>query len=156
MKEEVYFRRALIFHCRDKPGSTEAEELLFQIVYEELPGFDLDDMKIHHHCFNGGLDLYRKWSRYIPHMKFGITAILLREERHPELEAVVDLMQLEEILLETDSPHLIAPVHGRGHNTPYGLVEVARRVAELKNYTIDEVLRVTSATAMCIYGLKLK
>ena len=100
-------------------------------------------MKIHHHCFNGGITQQRNWLACFPRMMFGFTAILLHQDCHPELEKVVD-----QILLETDLPYTTAPVHSKcNYNTPYGLEEVARRVAQLKDITMKEVLQVTSKKA---------
>ena len=82
--------------------------------------------------------------------------MLLRKGRNPELEAAVEYLDLEQILLETDSPHLTPPVHGScAFNTPYGLEEVARCVAQLKDTTIEAVLTTTRKNAADLYGLKV-
>ena len=74
---------------------------------------------------------------------------------HPELEKVVQHLELDQILLETDSPYITVPVHSKcNYNTPYGLEEVARQVVQLKDITVKEVLQVTSKNAKDLYGLK--
>ena len=86
---------------------------------------------------------------------FGFTAILLRQDRHPELEKVVQHLELDQILLEMDSPYITAPVYSKcNYNTPYGLEEVAHWVAQLKDTTMKEVLQVTIQNAKDLYGLK--
>ena len=76
VKEEL-FSKVLVFHCRDKKGSTKASETCLKIFGEELPTFDRDVMKIHHHCFNGGVTQLCNWLACFPRMMFGFTALLL-------------------------------------------------------------------------------
>lgn len=60
---------------------------------------------------------------------------------------------LEQIMLETDAPYL-APVPHRGKRCESAMMlETARRVAELKGISIEEVSAVTSATARRFFRL---
>ena len=68
--------------------------------------------------------------------------------RHPELENVVKTLSMSKILLEMDSPHLLAPVHQwEKYNTPYALVAVAERMAKLKDMPLREVLSASTFNA---------
>lgn len=59
---------------------------------------------------------------------------------------------LEHLVLETDAPYL-APVPKRGkRNEPAYLAYVADKIAEVKQLTKEEVIRVTSANAAKIFG----
>ena len=87
---------------------------------------------------------------------FGFTAVLLQEVRHRELEEVVRTLPMSKILLETDSSHLLAPVHQQEkYNMPYGLVAVAERVAELKDIPLREVLSASTFNAQKLYNIVL-
>jgi len=67
--------------------------------------------------------------------------------------AVVRSVPLEHLLLETDAPDL-APVPYRGSpNEPAFLVEIARKVAEIKGVSLEEVARTTTATAHHLFKL---
>lgn len=65
---------------------------------------------------------------------------------------VVKRLSLEHILLETDSPDMTPePYRGRD-NEPAFLVEIARKVAEIKGMDVEEVGAVTSRNAERIFG----
>jgi TatD DNase family protein len=67
---------------------------------------------------------------------------------------VVRQLPLERLLLETDAPDM-APEPYRGQdNEPAFLVEVARKVANIKRVSIAEVAAVTTANAERLFRLK--
>lgn len=67
------------------------------------------------------------------------------------LDCVVSELPIEGIILETDSPYL-APVPHRGkRNEPAYLWLTAKRIAQLKNMSVDEVIRITSFNAMQLF-----
>ena len=70
VKEEL-FSKVMVIHCRDKKGSTEASETCLKVFGEELPTFDRDVLKIHHHCFNGRITQLRNWLACFPRMILG-------------------------------------------------------------------------------------
>ena len=146
--------KVLVIHSRDFNDSTDAQALCLAIIKNVLKD-DLAHAKIHRHCFNGSVREMEQWQSTFPKVKFGFTGLLLRPERHGELDTVVEKLPLDQILLETDSPHLIAPEHeGCRFNTPYGAAAVAQRIADLKNIPVREVVRTTTATARRFYCLR--
>ena len=63
------------------------------------------------------------------------------------LKDVVLNIDLKYLLLETDSPYL-APEPYRGtKNEPYNIIYVAKKIAEIKNISLDDVLKVTTENA---------
>ena len=66
--------------------------------------------QVHKHCFNGGLKGRDLRLQRFPEIMFGLTAIFLQEGSHPELDEVKTL-PMSRILLEMESPHLLAPIH---------------------------------------------
>lgn len=71
-----------------------------------------------------------------------------------KLKEVVEYAPLDRILLETDCPYL-APVPYRGkRNDSTKLKYVVDAIAEIKNITKEEVMEVTFANALKMYGIK--
>ncbi len=70
-----------------------------------------------------------------------------------KLREAVEILPLDKILLETDSPYL-APEPHRGHrNSSLYLPLVVEAIAEIKNVTTEEVIRITEENAKNMYRI---
>ncbi len=70
-----------------------------------------------------------------------------------DLEEAITNIPLDRILLETDAPYL-APVPYRGkRNEPLYVEFVARRIAEIKNMSFEEVANQTTKNAEKLFGI---
>jgi len=73
--------------------------------------------------------------------------------KNSTLGAVVKDIPLTKLLLETDSPYLTpAPFRGRRNESSY-LIYIARRIAEIKQITIEEVALSTTTNAKTLFNL---
>ena len=71
-----------------------------------------------------------------------------------ELREVVNLVPLNKILIETDSPYL-APTPYRGKpNEPSYLVHVCNKVASIKNLPVEDIMNNTSSNFLNLFNLK--
>ncbi|MBO4800865.1 MAG: TatD family hydrolase [Bacteroidaceae bacterium] len=98
------------------------------------------------HCFAGTADEAEELLRF-DGFCLGIGGVVtFKKSSLPEtLRAVVPLTR---IVLETDSPYL-APVPHRGkRNESAYVLEVAHRVAEIYNVSVDEVTQITTQNAL--------
>lgn len=69
------------------------------------------------------------------------------------IRELAQLVPLDKILVETDTPFL-APVPLRGTiNTPANVAVVAKRLAEIKNVSFEEICRVTKNNAKQIFNI---
>ena len=68
--------------------------------------------------------------------------------------SVVEVVPLERLFIETDSPYL-TPVPYRGkRNEPAYVKYVAQEIAKIKNIPVDEVINSTTDNAKRFFGIK--
>ena len=95
------------------------------------------------HCFSGSAEMAKELIRlgwYI-----SITGVLTFKNARKTVEAV-EAVPLERIMIETDAPYL-APVPYRGRRNHSGYVlEVAKKIAEIKGISTEEAARATLET----------
>ena len=144
----------LVLHCRSQGYTSEASDHCLRVMDQKVPIANRRSVRVHRHCYNGSLEEKDKWLQKFPGTMFGFTSIILYSNRHNELDQVVKSLPLSKILLESDSPYLLAPVHqNEKFNSPYGVIAVAERIAELKGVSLKEVLTITSGNARGLYGM---
>lgn len=112
--------------------SREAEEEVVEIVQE----YDLPDVMLH--CFNGSPELAEKAVEQ--GATIGVTTQVLYSDR---VQEIVDAVDIEDMMLETDSPFLY-----RGdRNEPVNVRESAEKIAELKSINVEKVIEATTGNA---------
>jgi TatD DNase family protein len=93
------------------------------------------------HCFSGGP---REAARCLDlgfHLSFGGIVTFPRAQ---EVQDAARLVPADRLLIETDAPYL-APVPRRGkRNEPAFIVDTARKIAELRGVSVEEIARVTA------------
>ncbi len=125
-------------HCREA----------FDEIYEVLISFKKLPKAIFH-CFSGNAEQAQKILA-LGKFKLGIGGVLTF--KNSGLDKAIENVELEHLVLETDAPYL-APVPFRGkRNEPSYLLEVAKKLAELKNVSMSEVESVTTKNAQFIFG----
>lgn len=102
------------------------------------------------HCYSGSLEMAKEvWKMG---WLIGIDGPLTFKNS-AKLPEVVKAAPREMILLETDAPYL-APVPYRGkRNEPNYLIEIAKKVAEIREETLEEVAEYTTANAENLYKI---
>lgn len=101
------------------------------------------------HCFSGTVEQ----ARQIIDLGFylGIGGVLTFKKSG--LDAVVEQLDLDNIVLETDAPYL-APVPFRGKRNECSYLKyVAQKLAEIKNMKLEEIARITTDNAEKLFGL---
>jgi TatD DNase family protein len=127
----------VVIHCRESLDQTIA--LVEKLHRAELTGV--------FHCFSGTLDQARR----IQALGFCIGIGGVATFKNGGLDAVIPQVEESMLVLETDSPYL-APVPHRGkRNEPFYVTLIAERIARLRNTTVDEVYRFTTANAKSLF-----
>ena len=120
-----------------------------QETIEMVKPFAKKGLKGIFHCFSGS----KESAEQIIEMGFllGLGGVLTYKNAGVA-EAVVDI-PLEFLVLETDAPYL-PPVPYRGkRNEPAFMIEVAKKLAEIKNIPLHEVAEKTSENAERLFNL---
>ena len=88
------------------------------------------------HCFTGGHELARRALALGFFISFsGIMAF----PRSETIQAVAREVPLDRLLIETDSPFLAPPPHRGKRNEPAFVVEIARKLADLRGTTLEAI-----------------
>lgn len=123
--------KPVVVHTRD------AERRSVEILKE----YSLPEVILH--CFNGKPELAEEAAE--EGMKIGVTTQVLYSNR---VQDIVRQLEIENLLLETDSPYLY-----RGErNEPVNVIESAEKIAELKGIDGEKVVSTTTENARSIFG----
>ncbi len=116
-----------------------------------LEGFKGRGLRGNVHAFSGSIDTYRRLQKY-GDWKVGIGGVVTFKNAKVALS--VKEIPLQDILLETDSPYL-SPTPFRGQrNEPAMIPLIAEKIAQIKGIDIEEVARVTTQSALELFGIK--
>ena len=130
--------KAVVIHSRDA----------IQDTYNILSEYK--ELKKDIHCYSGSLEMAIEFIKIGCKLGVGGT---LTFKNNVKLNEVVKNIDLKHLLLETDSPYL-SPEPFRGkRNEPYNIIYVAKKISEIKNITLEEVLKVTTDNAIYQFDL---
>lgn len=139
----VELKKPLIVHCRNAFAD------LISVL--QTTNYSLQTHAGVIHFFSGTMDDARKLLDLGFYLGFGGVITFAAE-----YDEVIRYAPLARILLETDAPY-VAPVPYRGkRNEPAYVVEVAKKLAELKAASLEEVARQTTQNAASLFGLSTK
>ena len=103
------------------------------------------------HCYSYSKEMAREFLKL--GVYFGIGGVLTFKNSE-KLKNVVKEISLDRIVLETDSPYLTPePFRGK-QNIPNNVELVAKKIAELKGITYEEVVKTTEENARYIFNIK--
>jgi len=110
----------------------------------------LGDAKLLMHCFSGSKELAHQY------IKLGAAISIAGPITYKNARKSIEVVQeipLEHLLIETDAPYL-TPEPFRGKRNQPGYVEyTARKIAEIKGLTYEEVVRITCNNAKKFFSI---
>jgi len=132
-------KKPLIMHCREGEDDFRA----WLMGRENLPGGVV-------HCFAGDIN----FANFILDLGFLISFTgVITFSKNPKAIEVIKKVPLEKIMIETDCPYL-APEPYRGkRNEPAYVVEVAKKIAEIKNIACSKVESQTTKNAKELFNI---
>jgi TatD DNase family protein len=140
MQWALDYKLPIAIHTRNAMGET----------IEAVKPFAKKGLRGIFHCFSGS----RESAEQITSMGFhlGLGGVLTYKNAGVA-EAVANI-PMEWLVLETDAPYL-SPVPYRGKtNEPSYMIQVALKLAEIKNLPLHEVAEMTTKNAMKVFGIK--
>lgn len=133
------YNKPIVVHSRDS----------IQDVYDMLKEYKLKGTI---HCFSSSLEMAKEFIKL--GYKIGIGGVVTFKNSK-KLQEIVKELDINDILLETDSPYLTPEPYRGKRNNPSLVCYVASKIAELKNMEIDEVISVTGKNAIQQFDLSL-
>lgn len=133
------YNKPVVIHSRDASFDT------LEIIKQN------SDVNYTMHCYSYSLETANILLQY--NVMFGIGGVVTFKNSK-ELKKVVENIPINNILLETDSPYLTPEPYRGEKNEPKNVLLVAEKIAELKNISKEEVLKITTKNAIERYNIK--
>ena len=133
------YNKPVVIHSRDASSDT------LEIIKQN------SDVNYTMHCYSYSLETANILLKY--NVMFGIGGVVTFKNSK-ELKKVVENIPINNILLETDSPYLTPEPYRGEKNEPKNVLLVAEKIAELKNISKEEVLKITTKNAIERYNIK--
>jgi len=133
----------VIIHCRPSAGSEDA----YNDLYSAISGENLTGTV---HFFVGSPETAQKFLDLGFHISFAGPITFT-----DEYDRVIETVPLDRILIETDAPFASpAPYRGK-RNEPSYVIEVARKISQIKNVSLEEVADKTLNNAIQLFRLTI-
>jgi len=129
----------IVNHCRD------AFDEIFEVLEE------VNDAKLRgiFHCFTGNIEQAEKAISY--QMKLGIGGVVTF--KNGKIDQFLNQINLQHIVLETDSPYLApTPYRGKRNESSY-IVNVLEKLATIYNLSPEEIASTTTENSKQIFGI---
>ncbi|MDI6717603.1 MAG: TatD family hydrolase [Patescibacteria group bacterium] len=134
-------KKPLMIHCREAfPDLIKILIANYQLLIADRPGI--------FHFFTGALNDAKKLLEMGFYFTFGGLITFNRE-----FDEIIKHIPMDRILTETDAPY-VAPAPYRGQrNEPAYVIEVAKKMAEIKNISFEEIAKITIENAKRIFNI---
>jgi TatD DNase family protein len=133
------YKLPIVIHCR------EAFDEIFEILEEEKS----PELFGVFHCFSGTYEQALQAISY--NMKLGIGGVVTF--KNGKIDQFLNQIDLQHIVLETDSPYL-APIPYRGkRNESSYIVNVAAKLAQIYGLSENEIATITTENSKAIFGI---
>jgi len=137
----IEFDLPFAIHARDS----------FQEIFEVMDSFDSSIIRGVFHCFSGNNEVLSTIISKYPNFYFGLGGV--STFKNSGMDMVIPNIPDDKMLLETDAPYL-APTPYRGkRNEPSYIIEIAQKVADFKQMSLDRLSEITTINAKQLFEL---
>lgn len=136
------YNKTMIIHSRQAIDDT------YNILKKEMQ----QNNKVIMHCYGSSLEMAYKFTKM--GIMLGIGGVITFKNANTIVEVVKNI-DLKYLLLETDSPFLTPEPYRGKTNEPINIELIAKKIAEIKNVSIERVYEVTTDNAFLQFDLKL-
>ena len=103
------------------------------------------------HCFSSSVEVAKEIIKLDGYISISGTVTFKNAKNVVE---VVKIVPEDRILIETDCPYLAPQTYRGKRNDPSYVKETAKKIAELRGKTLEEIAEITKTNAMRIYKIK--
>jgi TatD DNase family protein len=107
-------------------------------------------IKAQFHCFAGNADDARELVELHHYISFTGNITFKKADT---LRNILSSIQIDNLLLETDSPFMTPVPHRGQRNEPYYINLIAEKIAEVQNLSINDIAKATSLNAFKLFGI---
>jgi len=140
-------KKPLILHCRDGKSGNMGPAYLDMIEILKN-GYTLNGGVAH--SFTGTIEESRQFLDLNLHL--GLNGIITFARQYDDM---VREIPVDKILLETDAPYLTPEPYRGKRNEPAYVKEVAKKIAELKSISTEEVIKVTTQNTLNLFKINI-
>ncbi len=130
----------LVIHSRDADQET----------FDTLKEANDDNLKVLLHCYSGSVELAREYLKLGFYISLG-GPVTFKNARVPK--EVAEMVPLDRLVIETDSPYLTPEPYRGKKNEPMFVKYVAKQIAEIKNISVEEVIKATNENTKKFFNI---
>jgi len=134
------YQLPIVIHCRESMDQT--IELLEPLLDGQLTGV--------FHCFTGSVEQAKRITSLGFYLGLGGVATF----KNGGLDKVIPELDLQRIVLETDSPYLAPAPHRGKRNEPFYIPVIAQRIADLRQMPLSSIQQITTDNALRLFKNK--
>lgn len=117
-----------------------------QDTFDILTSYDVKGVL---HCYSGSYEMAKEFVKR--GFKLGIGGV--STFKNSKLNEVIEKIDLKDLLLETDSPYLTPEPYRGEQNIPSNIYYVAKKIAEIKGLSTEEVILKTTQNALEFFDI---
>ena len=141
---DVFRKQLEIAKKNNKPIIVHSRDAM-QDTYDMLKKYNLSGSL---HCFSGSLEMAKEFIKL--GYKIGVGGVVTFKNAK-NIISVIENIDLEYILLETDSPYLTPEPYRKYKNDSSYIPVIANKIAEIKKISLNEVEKTTNESACKLF-----